>query len=334
MNHPSSIHQPNGLSRRRFIANTAGACLSLLIPFNSSSAIHRLKKTVKVGVITDLHQDIIHDAPARLGSFVQNINKVKPDAIMQMGDFAIPADKNKDFIGLFNQAHDKRLHVIGNHDTDAGYTKEQVITTWGMPAPYYVQEVNGISFIVLDGNDKGSPAYKSGYPAFIGSEQTTWLKEKLKTIDGPIVIVSHQPLAGPVAVDNAAELQDILSGAANKILVALNGHTHIDAAYQVKNVHYVHVNSASYFWLGNKFAHESYSADIHQSHPVLASTCPYKDALFTTLTIDPQRSVLYFEGRSTDWVGKTPDELNYYATANAYHADMVRPSISKRKISK
>ena len=294
--------------------------------------MHRLKKTVKVGIITDLHQDIIHDAPLRMEAFVQHMKQVQPDALLQMGDFAVPADKNKAVIDLFNQAHATRLHVIGNHDTDAGYTKEQVISTWGMPARYYVQEVNGISFIVLDGNDKGSPTYKSGYPACINSEQTTWLKEKLKEIEGPIVIVSHQPLAGPVAVDNAKEMQEILSTAADKILVALNGHTHIDAAYHIGNVHYVHVNSASYFWAGKQFAHDSYSTEIHQAHPVLASTCPYKDALFTTLTIDPRRAVLYFEGRATNWVGKSPEELAYFGSPGSYTKDTVSPGISKRTL--
>ncbi|WP_315816751.1 metallophosphoesterase family protein [Paraflavitalea speifideaquila] len=324
--------KPSYFSRRDFIATTASACMAFTIPAAAMNTVKGMKKAVKVGVITDLHQDIMHDGPGRMQAFVQHMKKVRPDAILQMGDFAIPADKNKSVIDLFNQAHSNRLHVIGNHDTDGGFTKDQCISAYGMPGRYYTQKVDDITFIVLDGNDKGSPTYKEGYPSFINAEQSTWLKEKLASTNGPIVVVSHQPLAGPAAVDNATEIQDILSTAADKILVAINGHTHIDAQYQVKDIYYVHLNSASYFWIGGgKYSHESYAKDIIQAHPLIASTCPYKDALFTTMTIDPLRSLITFEGRKSEWVGQSPEALGY---DGPYQAASVTPSISGWKILK
>lgn len=326
-----SVKKPAYFSRRDFIATTASACMALTIPAAAMSAVKNMKKAVKVGVITDLHQDIMHDGVTRMKAFLQHMKQVRPNAILQMGDFAIPGDKNKEVIDLFNQGHSRRLHVIGNHDTDGGHTKAQCISTWGMPNRYYTQQVEDITFIVLDGNDTGSPAYTSGYPAYINEEQRSWLKERLREIKGPIVIVSHQPVAGPVAIDNAEEIQDILSIAADKILVAINGHTHIDAQYEVKNINYVHLNSASYFWIGGKFSHDSYPKDIIQAHPLIASTCPYKDPLFTTMTIDPIRSLITFEGRESTWVGKSPEALGY---DGPYLATTVTPSISGRKILK
>jgi 3',5'-cyclic-AMP phosphodiesterase len=321
--------KPGHLSRRDFIATTTSAVLALTIPAAVMGSMKGMKKTVKVGVITDLHQDIMHDGVTRMKAFLQHMRQVRPDAILQMGDFAVPGDKNKEVIDLFNQAHRNRLHVIGNHDTDAGFTKAQCISTWGMSNRYYTQKVDDVTFVVLDGNDTGSPAFTNGYPAYINEEQQVWLKERLQEIKGPIIVVSHQPLAGPVAVDNAEAIQDILSTASDKILVAINGHTHIDAQYEVKGINYVHLNSASYFWIGGKFSHDSYSKDIIQAHPLIASTCPYQDPLFTTMTIDPLRSLITFEGRKSTWVGKSPVDLGY---DGPYALTTVTPSISGRKI--
>ncbi|AXY75324.1 alkaline phosphatase [Paraflavitalea soli] len=326
-----SVKKTGRFSRRDFIATTATAAMALAIPARALSSLKGMARPVKVGVITDLHQDIMHDGITRMRAFVQHMRQVRPDAILQMGDFAVPGDKNKEVIDLFNQAHRNRLHVIGNHDTDAGFTKAQCISTWGMSNRYYTQKVDDITFIVLDGNDTGSPSYTSGYPAYINEEQQVWLQERLREIKGPIIVVSHQPLAGPVAVDNAEVIQDILSTAADKILVALNGHTHIDAQYEVKDINYVHLNSASYFWIGGKFSHDSYAKEIIQAHPLIASTCPYQDPLFTTMTIDPLRSLITFEGRQSTWVGKSPMDLGY---DGPYKLETVTPSISGRKILK
>src|SRR5664279_2584956 len=99
-----------------------------------------------------------------------------------MGDFAYPGDKNKIVIDMFNKAHNTRMHVIGNHDTDAGFTKEQCLSYWGMPSLYYAQKIGGVWFILLDGNDKGSPAHKGGFPSYIAPEQVQWLKDAISPL--------------------------------------------------------------------------------------------------------------------------------------------------------
>ncbi len=319
------------MNRRDFITNTAVACITLQIPSALAASMVKVKKTVKIGLITDLHQDVMHDGVTRMNAFLKEMSKVKPDAIMQLGDFAYPGDKNKEVIDLFNKAHPNHLHVIGNHDTDGGYKKEQCISYWGMPARYYVKEISGISFVVLDGNDKGSPSHKSGYAAFINAEQTAWLKKQLKELNGPIVIVSHQPLAGAGAVDNAEEIQEVLSIAADKILLAINGHTHIDALLEIRNITYVHINSASYFWVGSKFKHDSYSADIHQAHPYISSTCPYKESLFTVMTIDPEAGLITIKPKKGEWMGKSPTELGF-SEAPLEVGDEIVPYIRDRRI--
>lgn len=320
------------LNRRAFINGALATGIVLQIPDNALAMFADKAKPVKVGIITDLHQDVIHNGSERLDAFLARTKKINPDLILQMGDFAYPNEKNKELIDRFNNAHQTALHVIGNHDTDNGHTKEQCLSYWKMPARYYTKEVNGVCFIILDGNDKGSPTRKGGYPAYINDEQKLWLQQQLKQIDKPIIVVSHQPLAGAMAVDNAAEIQEILSAASDKILLAINGHTHIDCQLFIKNINYVHINSASYFWVGSKYKHNSYSEEIHKSHPWISSTCPYQDALFTTLTIDPSSGKMRIEGRKSNWVGPSPEQLNYVDETKLRPDVEIAPRISKRKI--
>lgn len=322
------------MKRRTFIQQGIGFCMALHVPIAFGKLPKTLKRKVKIGLITDLHHDIMHDAPARLEEFLKEMEKLKPDAIMQLGDFAYPSPKNMELISLFNQAHHEHLHVIGNHDTDNSHTKEECIKTWGMPARYYTKSINGIALVVLDGNDKGSPAHKAGYPSYINPEQVNWLKQQLTTIEEPIIIVSHQPLAGPAAIDNAHEVQEILSTASDKILLAINGHTHIDTALTIGDVTYVHINSASYFWAGEKFKHNSYSEAVHKEHPWIAYTFPYKNSLFTTLEIDPATSSIKIQGKRGQWQGKSPVELNYKDESGLTANQEVVPYISARHINK
>ena len=322
------------LTRRHFLRNTIQAGIVISIPEKAVHALTQLKELVKVGVITDLHQDIMHDGPVRMKAFLDKMKSQRPDALLQMGDFAYPGDKNKEVIDLFNNAHPLRMHVIGNHDTDAGYTSEQCVQYWGMTSRYYTKMVSGICFIVLDANDKGSPTYKNGYPSYINKDQVGWLRNKLEEVDAPVVIISHQPLAGVSAVDNAVEIQHLLSNHSDKILLALNGHTHLNAAFEINGINYVHINSASYFWVGGNYIHDSYPKEMIKDHEWIAYTCPYKDALFSMLTIDPIKLTVTIEGTSSKWVGKSPEELGYDGL-NSIGSDVaIAPVISNRTYKK
>ncbi|MCH5598183.1 metallophosphoesterase family protein [Niabella ginsengisoli] len=325
---------PQTVSRRSFLTAMMSTGIALQIPGETLGMFSGKTSKTKIGIITDLHQDIMHDGQERLEAFLTHMKKVNPDALLQMGDFAYPGDKNKTVIDLFNNAHSSRMHVIGNHDTDAGYTKQQCLDYWGMPARYYAKNINGICFIILDGNDKGSPNHKGGYASYINKEQADWLQQQLIRATDPVMIISHQPLAGGEAVDNAVELQKILSTHANKILLAINGHTHIDSHVVIDKVNYVHINSASYFWMGDKFKHKSYSEEVHKEHPWIEYTCPYIDALFTTLTIDPLSGIIKIEGRKSTWKGRSPKELYYFHEKTWASEKEVVPSISNRNIKR
>ena len=327
-------HPHSTLNRRAFLGTAAMGSLVLSLPRLSAAAARALARPVRIGVIADLHHDVMHDGVSRMKAFTTRMSEVRPDAIMQLGDFAYPNEANREVIELFNQAHPKSLHVIGNHDMDAGMTREACIKVWGMPARHYVQDVAGLKVLVLDGNDPGSPTYTGGYKSYVGKEQIDWLKAQLHALEGPIMVVSHQPLAGSSAVDNAEEIQAILGEAADKVILAVNGHTHIDDVVQAKGVNHLHVNSASYKWVGGSHQHESYPKDIHEKHPWIAYTCPYRDPLFAVLTIDPETATIRVEGGKSAWVGKSPEALEVGLSEGLAHGQEVVPAIRDRRITK
>lgn len=318
------------LDRRRFLkSSTLATCSFLLSPVLRQLFVPNAAP-VRFGLITDLHRDIIHDADLRLQTFLEEMETYAPDALIQLGDFAIPKPANQAFIDRFNRGDAEVLHALGNHDLDEGYTPQQVIESYGMPARYYARSIQGIRVLVLDGNEAGSPKAGSGYASYIGREQQEWLVGELEAAKEPVLVVSHQPLAGIYTVDNAAEMQTLLSRFASKILLAINGHAHVDQQLVVGGVRYLHLNSASYYWVGAQLVHQSLDASVHAQHPSLASTCPYADVLFALLTIDPQAGTVIVAGKESRWIGPSPAELGYGILSTEEQEKYLQPKISNR----
>lgn len=317
-------------SRRDFLKTSSVSLLTLAMP-ESVAALFPFEEKVRIGLISDLHVDIIHDGRARLQFFLDHMEAEKPNAIIQMGDFAIPRSENEAVIQSFNDSPFPAFHVLGNHDMDGGYDRATVAQAYGMPGFYYPKDLGPIQLIVLDGNDPGSPTKKGGYDSYIGPAQQTWLSETLESASKPVLLVSHQPIAGIYPIDNSLEIQAILSRFASKILLAINGHAHVDQHLEVGGVQYLHINSASYYWVGEKLAHESLSPAIHQKFPELQFTCPYLAPLFALLSIDPKARKITIQGRKTEWIGPSPLTLGYSILNETEQGDYLQPQISSRK---
>lgn len=317
------------IDRRRFLKGALAA--GLVIYSTKLAAFERsvgFKSKLKIGFIADLHHDVVGDGEQRLHAFLGAMKKAKPDALIQLGDFAYPGDINKNVIDAFNQAHPIALHVIGNHDTDNGFKKEQCVSYWGMPAPYYTRQIGDIKFIILDGNEKGSPTRKSGYAAYIGDAQAQWLAQELTKATGKVVVICHQPIAGAMEIDNAVQIRSILNKASDKILIVINGHTHLDYTLKVDDIDYLHLNSASYFWGGGKYKHDSYSKAVHEKHPYLCYTFPYRDALYSLMTFDFKTGKITVKGVKSEWMGQSPAEMNYTDMLPIAPDKEIKPSIS------
>ncbi len=319
------------LPRRDFFRATGVLGTSILLPRQVMAALSKIKKPIKLGMIADLHQDVMHDGPARLRAFLDAMKDEKPDALLQLGDFAYPTKKNEVVTKAFEKAHPKALHVLGNHDIDGRHSFDQVAKLWGMKGRYYTENVNGLELVVLDCNEKPKN-HKGGYPKYIGQKQLEWLAKQLKTLKGPILIISHQPLAGPGSIDNAGEVQALLNAAADKVLLAVNGHTHIDHVARAGKLSYLHVNSASYKWVGGSHRHKSYPPEVHSKFRSVEYTCPYRDSLFATLTIDPAKGRIEVKGRESQWVGKSPSQLAIPTKYGLTNGKEICPKIRSRQI--
>lgn len=320
------------IDRRSFIKSTFLTSFSLALPSSILKLWAGQTESLRLGLIADLHRDAIHDSDLRLQTFLEEMNRVEAHAKIQLGDFAIPTSANASFIAAFNQGNIPAYHVLGNHDMDEGYSKEQAIQAFGMPAAYYAQVIQGVRILVLDGNDPGSPTTKGGYASYIGKVQQDWLNQQLEESKEPVIVISHQPIAGIYTIDNAVEIQNLLSVHASKIILAINGHAHVDQLIKVAGVSYLHINSASYYWVGEKHRHLSLDANTHAAYPSLAFTCPYAAVLFGVLTLDRKAKKLSLTGRKSSWIGPSPLELGYSILSPTEQEMYLNPQISNREL--
>lgn len=318
-------------SRRGFVKTTALVSAALTLPINTISSMSPMD-SFEIGIIADVHNDIMHDGERRLKIFLDIAKKRSPEFIIQMGDFCRPYDKNIPFMDYWNAYEGETFHVLGNHDMDGGFSRDQVREFWDMPANFYSFDRGGIHFIVLDGNDP-NPKPWSGYNRYIGEAQQAWLKEDLKNTNKPTIVFSHQTLEleeGGVA--NLKDIQEIFEKANEeagfqKVLCSLSGHHHTDFMTQINGIYYVQINSASYRWVGDDFKQVRYSEEVDKTHEWIKYTIPYKEPLFTFMKVTKDKITI--EPRKTKFVGPGPQEMNGPIT---HPHDPIVPTISSYKM--
>ena len=318
------------MKRREFFSKSVFLGGAVVLPWaQSSNANIKETKKLRIGLIADLHQDIMHDGIERLSSFIEEAQKTHPDFIFQMGDFCIPKDQNKELMQIWDKFTGPSYHILGNHDTDGGYTRKQTMAFWRMPERYYSFDHSGYHFIVLDGNDP-NPKPWSGYNRYINKEQQEWLGNDLAKTNLNAFVFSHQSIENEEGgVANFLEIREILEKAnkeagENKVVACFSGHHHTDYMTNINGIYYIQINSASYSWVGEDFQHVRYSKAIDDKFPWIKYTIPYKDPLFTFVEIDP-KGFLKLESRKTEFVGPGPEEMGGPLTAEN---DPIIPRIS------
>lgn len=315
--------QPSELLARRTLLRGAGA--ALVLPFTPSLA-RSTRGPWRAGFIADLHHGLEPTAQKRIEAFVEAATERRVNAIVQLGDFNFGTAENALCMQTWNSFEGEKQHVLGNHDMDK-VTKPEVMDFWGMAARYSSFDRGGFHFVILDRNhlrteDGDVPYAKGNYFAHPGArghadrEQLEWLKTDLEATKLPTVVLVHQGV-GMVddlpESDPRAEIEGILHHANRdgraRVVACFCGHEHLDRYRQKDGVHYVWMNSASYYWVGSKYGRMA----------------PYADPLFAFVTFDPNGAIT-IEGRASSFTSPTPAERGFP------RADEVSASISDRSL--
>ena len=292
--------------------------------------------TIKIGMCSDVHLPTMHDSEYRIKTFIDSMKIADPDFIIELGDLGTPADKYAGYFDIWNSFPGDKFHVIGNHEMDGGYSRQDAVQYRNMENSYYSFDKNRFHFIVLDGNDPKDENAK-GYKQYIGTKQFNWLKQELTRSKYPIVIFSHQGLVlyhsgdgEDYGVENSLQIRKLLETHNNqnpktKVIACFNGHTHNDYAENINGIWYITINSMSYKWLGEDFEHIRYSPEVDKNFKWIKYTGPYKEPLFTIVEISTKGYIKIY-GKTTEWVGPSPWEIGYPDSLKNY----IKPAISQR----
>lgn len=300
---------PANRSRRELLT---GFGASLALPFLPRLELGQAEsKPLRLGLIADLHHGLEPTAQARIEAFVAEATSSGAAGIVQLGDFNYATAENASCMKAWKEFRGDRFHVLGNHDMDK-VTKEAAQEFWEMEEPYYSFDRSGFHFVVLDRNnlrtDDGDVSYaKANYfahpdqRAYADREQLEWLRADLAATELPVVVFVHQGL-GMVddlpPSDPRREIEAILHDAkradAPGVIACFCGHEHLDRHREKDGIHYVWINSASYYWVGGEYGRMA----------------PYRDALFAFATFDPAGEIR-IEGRESEWAKPSPAERNY-----------------------
>lgn len=293
---------------RRQVLKLAPASL-LCQPSLLSGALHSATSW-QMGLIADLHFGLAPDAQQRLETFMSEVERTQPDCIMQLGDFHFGVEEARPCQRIWEQFRGPRHHVLGNHDMDKA-AKQPVMEMWGMPDRFYSFDHRGWHFVILDRNNihadgKFTPYERANFyvdgrlRGFADPPQLEWLAEDLSKTELPTVIFVHQGLGMPVRANREATgpIEAILSATnqrhPGRIRACFCGHHHVDRYAYRHGLHYLWINSASYYWVGAQFGRMA----------------PYTDPLFTFLTFHADGTI-EVAGRESSWASPTPRERGY-----------------------
>jgi len=274
--------------------------------------------SVRFGMIADIHHNRMPGAQDRLNAFLSASGNRSLDFLIQLGDFCdgysfALTPEQKEFLKTWHEFRAVKYSILGNHEMDHG-GKAQIMDRLEMPKSYYSFDVNGFHFVVLDClhvNDNGKIVdYVNGNyfkrPAseinLVDPAQLEWLAADLKATSLPTIVFTHPCVNSfwyPGAETTRANVRDILTrtnrqAGWQKVIACFSGHHHVDHHSELAGVHYLLVNSASYYWVG----------------PAYGSLAKYRDPLFTFVTIASSGS-LTIEGKNSVFVPPTPDELHH-----------------------
>ena len=266
------------------------------------------KTTVKIGIFSDLHIDMIPRGYERLEYFMEQMQEEQVDLIISLGDFVNAEEENKPVVELFRSTDIPAVSVIGNHDLDTS-TRAQQLAFTGETQAYYSKDIGNVHCIFLDTN------YKSGDDYILPEEQLKWLKKDMAMTTKPCILFSHEELR---FLANSDAVLNIMQSSGATVIAAVNGHNHVDGFNEFGPYHSIDINSMAGQWLGTasnveRLNTDYYTQEEYDKYTSLKYTAPYADPVFAVYTIDTEARSVSVKGRTSSFIWKTPKERGHYS---------------------
>src|SRR5690606_36766234 len=199
----------------------------------------------------------------RLQAFINAMIETKPDFIVQLGDFCVPRPANQVIMDIWSKFTGPKHHVIGNHDSDGGFSHDEVVRFWNARDKYYSFDFNGYHFVILNGNEIVRFDQFNSNPNSISVEQRHWLRDDIDQTELPVSVFCHKALDNDfdglkegnmlrIRFERASQKAGV-----QKVRLVLSGHHHEDYLNVYNDIHYLQINSISYQFArsGRKYAY-------------------------------------------------------------------------------
>jgi predicted phosphodiesterase len=251
-----------------------------------------MANTLRIALIADIHHGV--DQGTKLGSaaltllqpFVDWVNAIGPDLVVELGDRINDLDKDadrqctRDIASAFTAVQRPCIHILGNHDNNQ-LSREESEDVMQTTFASHSRDVQGYHLVFW--NSAVQPV-EGGF--HLALEDLRWLEADLAATDFPTIIFSHLPLDNGSMIGNfyfekavpkgahyaeGAAARDVLERS-GKVIACLAGHTHWNARNTIDGVHYITIHSLT----------ESFT------------THPYPTGAFGILVIDESLTVEVF----------------------------------------
>lgn len=249
-------------TRRTFLQQSAlclaGLGASATTSFAAESAASS-RPLLRIGLMTDLHYAdkpptktrYYQEALGKLDEAVAFMNREKPSAVVELGDFIDQADSPEqelEWLKVMEQHYARlempRHYVLGNHCVATLTKAEFAAHTGAAMSGYSSFEMNGVRFLLLDAcyREDGT-AYGRNNAHWrdcqIPGQELRWMQDELERASGPVVVLAHQRLDNDKAhaVNNAAEVRSLLEKS-NKVLAVFQGHSHKNDLQEINGIPY------------------------------------------------------------------------------------------------
>lgn len=259
--HCKNQRSSNQIGRRAFLEQgtlvlTSALAAGTLVAEETTAEAS--KPALRVGLVTDLHYAEkppagtrhYRETLAKLDEAAGKFAKVKPDVLVELGDFidaAASVDVERRYLKTVNARFSKickdRHYVLGNHCVDT-LTKEEFLGGVEKEESYYSFDRQGFHFVVLDScfRSDGKPYQRRNFKwtdANIPASELNWLQADLAKNQKPVMVFAHQRLdvSNNHGVKNNSAVRKLLEASGN-VLAVFQGHSHQNDLKDIRGIHY------------------------------------------------------------------------------------------------